>query len=208
MIAQITGRVANADGAGLVVEVQGIGYAVQVPSGVAASLPAEGDTVTLFTHLVLSPNTMELALYGFGSPAALRAFKLLISTTGVGPRVALGILGALSVDELADALHASDVRTLTAAPGVGPKLAQRMCLELGDKMAEQAMELRLSAAGPQRGVSASNAIREDVVEALVSLGYNRIDARRAAETALAGAAQGTDTGPLVAAALAALSAAR
>ncbi|MDE2125032.1 MAG: Holliday junction branch migration protein RuvA [Armatimonadetes bacterium] len=207
MIAQITGRVVNADGALLVVEVQGIGYAVQVPSGAAASPPAEGDTVTLFTHLALSPNTMDIALYGFNSSADLRAFKLLISTSGVGPRVALGILGALSVDELADALHTNDIRTITAAPGVGPKLAQRMCLELGDKMAEQAIETRLSAGGPLRGASASNAMREDVVEALVSLGYNRIDARRAADLALSSTEEGTGAGPLVAAALATLSAA-
>ena len=187
MIAQLTGTVARRGGAFVVLDVGGVGYKVSVPLSVLEALPPEPDlddapakSVTLITHLIVRED--DLALYGFNSDTELRAFELLLTVSGVGPKVALALLSALVVDDLADAIANDDVRTLTRVPGVGAKTAQRMVLELKDKFAALGFESRMSllAVGSEpKTTRPKNDVGNDVVSALTNLGYNKAEAERA-----------------------------
>jgi len=181
VIAQLTGTVARTEANSVVLDVQGVGYRAFVPLSVLASLPADGSKVTLYTSMIVRDD--DITLYGFRSEDELRVFQALMSVTGVGPKVALSMLSVLEGGELARAIASSDVRSLTRVPGVGPKLAQRLILELGDQMARFAFESRVSGASAAQA-PATNEAFEDIVEALVNLQYNRADARRAAEQVL------------------------
>src|SRR5262249_28419707 len=152
--------------------------------GVLSGLPDVGGKVTLFTTLVITPNTMELTLYGFARQEEQQLFHLLTSVTGVGPKVGLSMLSIMDVAELARAISGNDTKSVTKAPGVGPKLAQRICLELGERMAEFLFTQRIETAISPRGAGESE-VYEDVVEALVGLGFSRSDSRKAAERAIA-----------------------
>jgi Holliday junction DNA helicase RuvA len=199
MIAQLTGSVLRKDAASLVLDVNGVGYLVFVPSPLLESSAEPGAKLSLATHLVVRED--ELTLYGFARPIELEAFRLLLSVTGVGPKVALAMLSTLDVSDLARALSTNDVRAITQAPGVGPKLAQRLCLDLGDKMAAFVFEKRAERMEAGRQTALQNAAREETIEALINLGYGRADARRAADRAAAAADNGADTATLVNAAL-------
>ena len=187
MIAQLTGTVARRGGAFVVLDVAGVGYKVSVPLSVLEALPPEPDlddapakSVTLITHLIVRED--DLALYGFNSETELRAFELLLTVSGVGPKVALALLSALVVDDLADAIANDDVRTLTRVPGVGAKTAQRMVLELKDKFAALGFESKMSllaVGGEQKTTRPKNDVGNDVVSALTNLGYNKAEAERA-----------------------------
>ncbi len=184
MIAQLSGKVARIEPGIVVLDVAGVGYMVNVVASVTAKTPDVGMPVILHTHLVVRED--DLSLYGFGTVQELLAFKLLISASGVGPRVALALLSTLSVDELARAVAANDTKTVALAPGVGPRLAQRICLEIGDKLAAIAIESRVASVTTVQSQSHANGTEfEDAVEALVSLGFARLDARRAAERVIA-----------------------
>lgn len=199
MIAQLTGTIAQIEGNVVIVDVGGVGYQVFVPATVLPSLPTDGSKATLKTHLIVRED--ELTLYGFISATDRSAFVILLGVTGVGPKVALALLSALDVGDLARALSTSDTRLITKVPGVGPKLAQRLCLELGDKMAAYVFEQKVERTVAGQQASQENAAYEDVVEGLVQLGYSRPDAKRAAERVFSDAADRTDTGALVSAAL-------
>jgi Holliday junction DNA helicase RuvA len=181
VIAQLTGTVVATEGNSLTLDVNGVGYLVIAPAVTLAALPTDGSKVTLRTHLIARED--EMSLYGFSDAAQLQAFRLLIGTTGVGPKVALALLSTLEVSELARALSTSDTRVITKVPGVGPKLAQRLCLELGDKMAAFVFEKRVERAQAGTRTVEENTAYEDAVEALIGLGYSRADARRAVDRA-------------------------
>ncbi len=184
MIAQLSGKVARIEPGIVVLDVAGVGYMVNVVASVTAKTPDVGMPVILHTHLVVRED--DLSLYGFATVQELLAFKLLISASGVGPRVALALLSTLSVDELARAVAGNDTKTVALAPGVGPRLAQRICLEIGDKLAAIAIESRVASVTTVQSQSHANGTEfEDAVEALVSLGFARLDARRAAERVIA-----------------------
>lgn len=180
MIAQLRGRVVRAEAGAVVLDVNGVGYLVHVPTPLLSSLSAcEGD-VTLLTHLVVRED--ELSLYGFSRATELHIFRLLLGVSGVGPKAALALLSALEVSELARALSSGDIKLLTKVPGVGPKLAQRLSLELGDRVSALAFEQRVGqAVGTGERTALENAAWEDAIEGLVALGYSRADARRAVE---------------------------
>ncbi len=199
MIAQLTGAVARTEGSSVILDVGGVGYQVFVPVPVLSTLPESGGKLTLITHLIVRED--ELTLYGFSDTLQLSAFRILLGVSGVGPKVALALLSTLDVSELARALSTSDTRIITKVPGVGPKLAQRMCLELGDKMAAFAFEQKTDRAVAGQQTAQENAAYEDVIDGLVGLGYGRPDARRAADRALAAAADRTNTSALISAAL-------
>lgn len=205
MIAQITGTLVRTEGGSVVIDANGVGYLVYVPLSVLPLLPDVGGKTTLQTHMVLRGQPdMEMTLYGFLELGERAAFRILLGTSGVGPKVALALLSTLTVDELSRALSTNDTRTITKVPGVGPKLAQRMCLELGDKMATFAFEKRTERATAGEQTADENAAFEDVLDALVGLGYSRSDARRAADRALANATDKTNTSGLITSALALL----
>ncbi len=207
MIAQLTGVLLRIEGASnVILDVNGVGYQVTVPATVASALPDVGARVTLLTHLVgrVQPD-FEMTLYGFSSNQQLGVFRMLIGVQGVGARVAMAMLSTMAADELARAVSTSDTRTLTKVPGVGPKLAQRLCLELGDSMASMAFEQRTARSEAGKKTAAENAAYEDVLEALVGLGYSRADARKAADTVFANAADKANTSALISAGLQLLS---
>jgi Holliday junction DNA helicase RuvA len=185
VIAQLTGLVARVAAPFLVLDVHGVGYKVAVPLSVLEALPPAGTPVTLATHTQVRED--DISLYGFLEEIDLRVFELLLTVTGVGPKAALGLLSALSADELARAVGGEDVRTLTRVPGIGAKTAQRMVLELRDKLTALGFERRVEAFASRQNVKQKDvgqAVIEDVVSALINLGYNKTEAQRAADVAL------------------------
>jgi holliday junction DNA helicase RuvA len=187
LIAQLTGTVARVVGSAVVLDVNGVGYRVAVPVSVLEQLPIGGtEKVTLVTHLQVRED--DLSLYGFLDDTNLKVFELLLTVSGVGPKVALALLSALSAEDLARAVSANDTRTLTRVPGVGARTAQRIALDLKEKFAALGFERRVETIANREAVRQGDAGQdtlEDVVSALENLGYNKNDARRAADSARA-----------------------
>jgi holliday junction DNA helicase RuvA len=205
VIAQLTGVVAQTASPYVVLDVHGVGYRVAVPLSVLERLPADGQPVTLKTHLLVRED--DLSLYGFLDDLELQVFLLLLTVSGVGPKAALALLSALGGAGLARAVSSEDVRSLTKVPGIGAKTAQRLVLELKEKLFALGFERKVDqlATSGQVAVKTGNAaLVDDVVSALVNLGYNKADAGRAADAALAEVLSGTSApefAPLLRAAL-------
>lgn len=175
MIAHLRGRILKKDAQTVVVDVGGVGYQVTIPVSTFYRLGEPGTEVNLLTHTHVREDA--LALFGFLTATEQTLFEHLIAVAGVGPRLAISILSGIETPELVGALRASDVARLTRIPGVGKKTAERLVVELKDKMTglegvEPAPEE--SPVGP----------REDLVSALVHLGYSRAEAERGVEKAL------------------------
>jgi holliday junction DNA helicase RuvA len=188
MIAHLNGAVTRIDANSVILDVNGVGYRVYAPVSVLAGLPEVGQKTLL--HTIMAVREDDITLYGFGTLEEQQVFQILTGVTGVGPKVALSMLSVLDVGELARAIAGNDTRALTKVPGVGPKLAQRVCLELGERMAEFSFTQRVDAM-TSRQTPQENEAFEDVVEALINLGYSRPDSRKAAERAMANAADKT-----------------
>lgn len=167
MIGRITGTLLEKNPPTICVDVQGIGYELDVPMSTLYDLPDVGATVTLHTHLSIRDDAH--VLFGFGKAAERVAFRTLIKVSGIGPKTALGILSGLSVDELASAIQNQDIALLTRAPGIGKKTAERMILELRDKF-----EVASSSS-----TTAPTSDRSDILNALLALGYNNSEANKA-----------------------------
>ncbi|HVP39159.1 MAG TPA: Holliday junction branch migration protein RuvA [Candidatus Saccharimonadales bacterium] len=165
MIARLTGRLAERSPTRVVVDVHGVGYELAVPLSTSGQLGVPGTEVTLHTRLVVRESSMEL--FGFHSLAEREVFDLLLQVTGIGPKLALAVLSGAEVHLLRRAIGSGDVDLLTTVPGIGRKTAQRILVELREKIGE-AWE-HAPAAGP-------GAESDDAVEALVSLGYPRAGA--------------------------------
>jgi holliday junction DNA helicase RuvA len=163
MIALLTGRLAAVGLGDVVLDVNGVGYAVLIAPGTRVG--AQGETVTLHTHLAVREDAMTL--YGFPDPQDKAVFTTLLGVTGVGPKLALAAIGALGADGLRRAVLAEDVGALTVIPGVGKKGAQRMILELRERLG--APGDGVPGATTPGGASADP--RAEVREALGSLGY-------------------------------------
>jgi holliday junction DNA helicase RuvA len=173
MIGQLRGRLAEKRPNQVLLDVGGVGYLVAVPLSTYAALGELHTEVTLliYTHV----REDALALYGFVSSREKHFFELLLSASGVGPALALKILSGMSVEELVPAIRASDFVRLTKIPGVGRKTAERIVVELKDKLEAVAIE------SGQRAVASPAAVEADVVSALVNLGYDA----RTSESAVA-----------------------
>jgi Holliday junction DNA helicase RuvA len=182
MIGQLRGRLAEKRPNQVLVDVGGVGYLVQVPLSTYAALGELHTEVTLliYTHV----REDALALYGFVSAREKHFFEMLLSASGVGPTLALKILSGMSVEELVPAIRGSDLARLTQIPGVGRKTAERMVVELKDKLESVALEAGKPMAASPAGVEA------DVISALVNLGYDA----RAAENAVGEAKRETGVG--------------
>ena len=151
MIAYIKGRIADVYENRVVVDVHDIGYQIFISAREAQALPPAGEAVRLHTYLNVKEDAMQL--YGFQSRDDLEVFRLLLGVNGIGPKAALGILSALSADDLRFAVLSDDAKTIARAPGIGPKTAKKMILELKDKLSlEEAFEKRLDhgCTGPAR----------------------------------------------------------
>ena len=175
MIAQLRGTLADKRPNQVVVDVGGVGYLVHIPLSTFYALGELHAEVALLTHLHVREDAM--ALYGFLTAHEKHVFELLISASGVGPVLALKILSGMDIDDLVPAVRAGDLARLTRIPGVGRKTAERIVVELRDKLA--AMETPGEA---QRPVTATGAAA-DVVSALLNLGYERRAAEQAVERA-------------------------
>lgn len=175
MIGQLRGKLAEKRPNQVLVDVGGVGYVVLVPLSTFAALGELHTEVTLLIHTHVREDA--LSLYGFVSSREKHLFELLISASGVGPSLALKILSGMSVDELVPAIRGNDLARLTKIPGVGRKTAERMVVELKDKLEAVVIEVERPAASSPAGVEA------DVVSALVNLGYEARVAERAVEEA-------------------------
>ena len=179
MIAFIQGELCDAGQDTIVVACQGIGYEIQIPVSVAQALPDPGNVVKIYTYTYVREDA--LGLFGFLTKDDLKIFKLLITVNGVGPKAALAILSAMTADELRFAILAEDAKAIAKAPGIGPKTAKRMIIELKDKLNLESMieghdDAEMSPSGS--GDAAAN-VRDEVIMALTALGYGNTEAVRA-----------------------------
>ena len=171
MIGRLTGTLADKTPPLVVVDVQGVGYEVDVPMSTFFNLPSLGDRVTLLTHLVVREDAHQL--FGFLTPGERNTFRQLVRISGVGPRTALSILSGLSVEELASAVSRQDSARLVKVPGIGKKTAERLLLELKGKLGPD-----FEAAPTAPRVEAS----DDIVQALIALGYSEREAQASLKT--------------------------
>ena len=172
MIYSLRGKLISVEPNLAVVECAGVGYAVRTSSVTVSRLPALGSEVMLYTYLHLSENAIDL--FGFADPGELSCFKMLIAVTRVGPKAALAILSVGTPEHLTMAVITGDEKALTAAPGVGKKLAQRILLELKDKIAKETQEIGLPASAGGAALGSGSKAAE-AAAALAVLGYTQQD---------------------------------
>ena len=161
MIGRLSGRLLAKHPPQVLLDVQGVGYEIDVPMSTLYQLPATGAEVTLLTHLVVREDAHQL--YGFATEAERAALRQLLRLSGVGARTALAVLSGLSVTDLKQAVSAQDSGRLTKIPGIGKKTAERLLLELRDKLDAQGLAMPAAAASEAGS---------DIVNALLALGYN------------------------------------
>jgi len=180
MIAQLRGTIVHTDTQLIIIDVQGVGYAVHVSGRTQGQLSALAGDVTLLTEMQVREDSMTL--FGFIDAAERDAFRLLITVQGVGAKAAMAILSVLDPNALTEAIVAGDKAMVARADGVGPKIAQRVVNELSEKIGKipglggLAMGANLGSAAPD---SADTAIQQDALSALVNLGYGRSEAHSA-----------------------------
>ncbi len=161
MIGKIHGRLIERHPPQIIVDVHGVGYEIDVPMSTFYQLPATGSEVTLYTHLIVREDAHQL--FGFATEQERQLFRRLLRISGVGARTALAVLSGMSVSDLVEAVSAQDGARLTRIPGIGKKTAERLLLELKDKLDIEV------AAKPKAGAAPAST---DVLNALVALGYN------------------------------------
>lgn len=162
----------------IVVEAGSVGLGIRVPMSVLEVLPPVGEEVKIYTYLQVRED--DLSLFGFLNRQDLDMFKQLIGVNGIGPKGALGILSALRPDALRLAILSGDAKAISKAPGIGAKTAQRIILDLKDKVnAEDILESLGSSVGEQETVSLTQTAAKEAVEALVALGYTNLEASKA-----------------------------
>ncbi len=184
MIRYLCGILTEVAEAEIVVEVQGIGYAVNVPVSMMELLPDLGENIKVYTYFSVREDAMQL--FGFLNREDLQMYRLLISVNGIGPKAGLGIMGTLTGEDLRYAVMSEDAKTIAKAPGIGPKTAKKVILELKDKIdlaemvADAEVEDSAGTAGSAEMAGTGNqAVVRDAIEALVVLGYPKTDAARA-----------------------------
>lgn len=186
MIGKLTGIVDSFGEDWVIIDVQGVGYQVHCSARTLGALPHQGGTVSLAIETHVRED--QIRLFGFTSQTEREWFRLLQSVQGVGTKVALALLSTLSVSDLANAIAIQDKATIARAPGIGPKVAQRIVAELKDKgpaiaLADPAL-VKLQAAA-DAGVAGNGAAASEAVSALVNLGYGQVQAGQAVASALA-----------------------
>ena len=168
MIGSLRGQLARKATDGIIIDVGGVGYSVIVPLSTFYELPDANHDVSLRVHTYVRDDAIEL--YGFNTSAELALFQSLISVSGIGPKLAVTILSGMESDTLVSSIADSDIACLTSIPGVGRKTAERMALELKEKV------LDVMPAARETSVTG---VRDDVLSALLNLGYRRRDAETA-----------------------------
>lgn len=177
MYSYINGILAEINVGSIVIEANGVGYCINIPDSSMDFLPSIGDTLKVYTYLYTREDAM--LLYGFLSRDDLEIFKLLITVNGIGPKGALGVLSAISADDLRFAILSADSKTISKAPGIGSKTAQRIILDLKDKISlEDAFEKKLENS-VQPEINSNSAVKNDAVMALNALGYSSAESLKA-----------------------------
>ncbi len=176
MIAQLKGKIGTKSATEVVIDCNGVGYQVMTSLNTSQHLPDEGMEVVIFTLLI--PREDSLTLYGFWNKAEREAFKVLISISGIGPKSALGILSSISVEELQLIILQGNLHALQKLPGIGKKTAERLMLELKDKI-DKMGDMDSSSVGYEQ-----NLIKQEALSALLTLGYSRVLAEKSIRKAL------------------------
>lgn len=177
MIALLTGQIAYRSIDHLIIDVGGVGYRVMVPLSTFYALPGSG-TVRLHVHTHVKEDAIHL--YGFFTPQEKEMFILLLTVSGVGPKLAVNILSNISITDLQSALLAGDSKRLSAVPGIGKKSAERLVLELQEKT-KRLGPVPLASAAPRQSGRAAGAL-DDALSALVNLGYKEAQAKKVLES--------------------------
>ncbi len=175
MIAMLSGKIAYKGISHIVVDVSGVGYRVFIPLATFYALPEAGETVSLHIHTSVKEDAIHL--FGFYTQQERELFQLMISVSGIGPKIAMGILSGISSQELLEAISGGHVTKLITVPGVGRKMAERLILELKEKVIKKMAAESISMSDPRKNLS--DAMREDVLSALVNLGYKQTAAKDA-----------------------------
>lgn len=179
MIARLRGEVLEVGAGQAVIDASGVGYLVQMPESVLAHLPKVGEHADLYVRQIVRED--DISLYGFLDAHSRRMFDLLREVKGCGPKTGLALIGQLGEPAVAGAILSQDARALARANGVGPRLAERIILELKDKIQEDALSRKVAAV--QMATSSRLVADDDLVDALLQLGYRRPEAEAAAATA-------------------------
>ena len=178
MISYLRGTIAAFEDDKVIIDVGGVGYGVYMSGQAMGKLPAVGREVKIHTYLNVKEDAMQL--YGFLTRDDLIVFKLLIGVNGIGPKGGLGILAVLSPDDLRFAVLAGDVKAICAAPGIGKKTAEKLILELKDKLKiGDALDYKDSEAVYSGGAANADSVQSEAVQALVALGYGSTEALKA-----------------------------
>ena len=186
MIAHLSGKLIDRHATSVVLDVNGVGYEVTIPVTTFYELEEAGQTVSLRVYTHVREDTLQL--FGFKTLRERELFQMLISVSGIGPKSGVAMLSGMSADEIITAIRTNNLARLTSIPGVGKKTAERLVLDLRDKMAalsSPALEEQFAAASPAGAQASEDALREDALSALTNLGYQRA----AAEKAITQAAQ-------------------
>ncbi len=197
MIAYVQGILENLEIDKAVIDVGGIGYEVNISASTCDRMPGLGDNVKLYTYMNVKED--EMSLFGFLTRDEIRMFRMLITVSGIGPKGALSILSVFDTDDLRFAILAGDVKTISKAPGIGKKTAERLVLELRDKISNTditgteglGQAAGSASTGKSSGEDASS--RDEAVEALAALGYNATDAMKAVRKVLSASDEKLDT---------------
>lgn len=191
MYAYFRGELVERNEDSIVVDVNGIGYNIFMSGGKAFEIGAEGDMVKVYTYTAVREDAINL--YGFISKEDLNLFKKLISVSGVGPKVAQGILSYFSADQLIMAISAEDSKAISKAPGVGKKTAERIIIDLKDKVEDiYSLSDVVAASLKPTGATGSRSDINDAVLALTTLGYSGVEAKAAVSKAAEAGVSGSD----------------
>lgn len=180
MIAFLKGQVADMTEGSVVLDVNGVGYEVLVPGQLLSMLEGIGQELKLYTYMQVREDAV--VLFGFLTRDDLQMFRMLIGVNGVGPKAGLAILSVLGADDLRFAILADDAKKIAKTPGIGGKTAQKIILELKDKLdLEEAFEKKLASdqISPEANAAAGSEVIQDAVQALVALGYGSTEALKA-----------------------------
>jgi Holliday junction DNA helicase RuvA len=186
MIAYLSGTLLAKQTTSVILDVAGVGYEVTIPLSTFYDLEETGTQVQLRIYTYVREDALQL--YGFKTARERELFLRLIGVSGIGPRLSISILGVMSADELVAAIRTNNLARLTAVPGVGRKTAERLVIELRDKVAalsSAALDEELAAGAGTRSQSSEDAMREDVLSALTNLGYPKSAADKATNDAMA-----------------------
>lgn len=180
MIAYIRGELASIEKEKIIVDVQGIGYGIFMPESSMGLLPQIGNIVKIYTYLNVREDAMQL--FGFLAKDDLELFRLLIGVSGIGPKGGLNILSGLSADELRFAIISGDAKAISAAPGIGKKTAEKVIIELKDKLDIEDTLNRTADIVPDTDSNISGEIESEAVQALVALGYGSAESLKAVKS--------------------------